>query len=153
MGRVIQASSVIGTTEGDFRSELVKKLRATRINEKKLLVGPIETGTTWLGVSDIFIRTTKVGVWMELKRLYYPLPSRWTVPFRPGQYTFLRDYYELGGTSVLAIATQHAIIYFMNASIQEEYEFPCELPNMLAQKRINARELIQWLDTYGRRRE
>lgn len=81
--------------ENLMRKQLIREL-------PMLFVQSIETGTTALGIPDLFFfdRETKRVGWIELKQIDdFAEPVK--VPFRPGQYNWLRSYVQMGGTAYL----------------------------------------------------
>ena len=129
--------------ESDFRGALGQAIRATHN-----IAQPIESGTTGLGIPDMFIRTSKTSAWLELKNLKYGLQFPFVVPFRPGQAAWLERYYKLGGLSILGIAVYNTKYFFVNQHIQRTYptkeqfedlcDYQCEY--------IIGRDIVRWLD-------
>ena len=108
----------------------------------------IESGSTGLGIPDAFVRTFNTDVWMELKNLIYPVTHSVQVPFRPGQYAWLKDYARMGGNSVLAIASQEGFFFFHNDHIQKEYLAPLSKSADLCLNRIDGRTIVEWFDSF-----
>jgi hypothetical protein len=127
-------------SEADVRGTLTRALRANNV-----MAQPIESGTTGLGISDLFVRTTKVSAWVELKFMRYEPRLPHVVTFREGQYTWLRRYYELGGTSVLGIWTPSGLHCFADQYIQEVYTQSLVICG-LNMPSISGRDFIRWLD-------
>jgi hypothetical protein len=131
------------STEGTFRGDLTRAIRANDCQAQ-----PIESGTTGLGIPDLWVRTTKVGAWVELKNEHYdlPLPGIYAVPFRTGQYGWLRRHYELGGISVLGVKAPSGVYFFANEAIREVYYDSLQIVCNIHMKSINGKEFIAWLD-------
>ena len=127
--------------ESNFRAALVVAIKASRC-----IAQPVETGTTGLGVPDLFVRTTKTSAWIELKNYRYPIKYPFVVSFRPGQAMWLERHYQLGGLSVLGISTLEGNFFFVNEKIKRTYERrlldECDYwcPNIIG------KEFIKWLD-------
>lgn len=128
-------------SEADVRGTLTRALRANSV-----LVQPIESPLTGLGIPDLFVRTSKVSAWVELKfeRREPKLP--YMVSFRDGQYGWLKRHWELGGISVLGVWTPSGLYCWTNASIQVEYLQPLIRCNFKMTS-INGRGFIDWLDS------
>lgn len=127
--------------ESDFRGALGQAIRATQC-----IAQPIESGSTGLGIPDLFVRTTKVSVWMELKNLRYPARFPFVVPFRPGQAAWLERHYKLGGISVLGIAAQDVKYFFVNENIRRTYETDFDSLCNFKCTHIIGRDIVNWLD-------
>ena len=125
-------------SEADVRGHLVKALRANNVQAQ-----PIESGTTGLGIPDMFVRTTCKDLWVELKFERYEPRLPYTVPFRPGQYGWLRRHYELGGLSVLGVWMPSGMYLWANNNIQEVYDV---LTCNLWMHSISGAEFISWVD-------
>ena len=84
----------------------------------------IESGSTGLGIPDIFYRTLKYDGWIESKIIKTKLTKPIVVPFRPGQFSWLRDYILLGGTAFLMVYIEdtHDVAMLKNIYIQEWYD-------------------------------
>ena len=129
-------------TEGMFRGDLTRAIRANNCQAQ-----PIESGTTGLGIPDLWVRTTKVGAWVELKNEHYEPRIPYVVPFKPGQYAWLKHHYELGGTSVLGVKTPSGAYFFKNYAIQERYNRPLWDCCDMSMKSISGRDFIAWIDS------
>lgn len=114
-----------------------------------MLAQPIESPTTGLGISDVFVRTTKIGAWVELKYIkgVYSLP--WKVTYEPGQFKWLTQHWQLGGLSVLGIWDSAGLHCYKNQDIREVYD----TINGFCMKSINGRAFIDWLDQSSLRPE
>lgn len=128
-------------SEGKLRAAFVQALRYN-----KILAQPIESGSTGLGIPDMFLRTGKHSVWAEFKNAKYAIQLPYTVPFRPGQYRWLKDYYSLGGLSLLVIGTPEGIYIFRNESIKKQYIKPLADCCNLFMPTVNGKVFIDWLN-------
>lgn len=126
--------------EAELRSTMVKGFRAAGY-----MATPIESGSTGLGIPDLFVRLPFCGFWAELKNLRYPVRLPLEVPFRPGQYSWLARHHALGGTSMLVMGTPGMNYVFVNENIQKVYDRPLEQYASFAFNRFNAREFVGWL--------
>jgi hypothetical protein len=120
---------------------MTRTIRMTRC-----IAQPIETGLTGLGVPDLFVRTHKVGAWCELKNIKERPTFPFKVPFRPGQYMWLKRHAVLGGTSILGIGTPIGIYFFCNDAIREVYYKSFEELCAYKTLHFNAREFVNWLN-------
>ena len=129
--------------ESNFRAALVQAIRATHC-----IAVPIETGTTNLGVPDLFVRTSKVSAWIELKNEKYPLRFPYVVHFRPGQAAWLERHYQLGGLSILGIATVEGNFFFINNNIRRIYVNESEIHELSGYicNNIIGKSFVKWLD-------
>jgi len=126
--------------ESNFRGALGQAIRATRN-----IAQPIESGSTGLGVPDIFVRTSKVSAWIELKNYKYQIRYPLKVSFRPGQAAWLERYYKLGGISILGISTLEGNFFFVNMRIKRVYnDLAAECDYFCTH--IIGIEFVRWLD-------
>ena len=82
----------------------------------------IESHATMLGIPDVNFRTAYIEGWIELKQLkkgHYV----WRVPFRPGQYNWLKKQYMLNGIAILLATIDKQWYYFEGEDIKEVYSF------------------------------
>lgn len=128
-------------SEAMLRGNLAKSLRLAGAQAQ-----PIESGSTGLGIPDIFIRTNKHGVWAELKNLKYPLHYPFTVPFRPGQYSWLMQHTKRGGFSLLIIGTLEGVFFFKDSNIKEVYDVELAAVADCVLQHLNGKVLIDWID-------
>ena len=83
---------------------------------KRILIQPIESHTT-TGIPDIFFFDQEPG-WAELKEW-----NGGKVPFGPGQFAWLTNYWKRGGLALLIITTRDDLwIVFQNNNIQRSYD-------------------------------
>jgi hypothetical protein len=129
-------------SESAFAASLYPKIR-----DEGCKVQPVESGLTGLGIPDAYVRTRVVGLWIELKNLIYPVRDYLLVPFRPGQYVWLRDHWKLGGISVLGIASVEGFFFFSNARIQQEYRGSLSGYADYQTKRLIGSEIVAWFDS------
>ncbi len=127
--------------EHDFRRALVLAIRSTNS-----IAQPIETGITGLGVPDIFIRTSKVSVWLELKNYKYPVHYPLEISFRPGQIAWLERHYKLGGISILGVATPIGKYFFVNKNIKRKYSSDLKRHCDFFCINIIGNDFVSWLD-------
>lgn len=108
--------------ESDFRRTLGKKLEA-----RGFFFQPIESGSTADGVPDAyFVRKGWPAGWLELKRIdlinfHYDMPI--DVPYRPGQFAWLKRNWNSGGLSVLGIRMNEYYAFFVNSEIKRQYTY------------------------------
>jgi len=76
-----------------------------------------------LGTPDIHLVNKYGGAWLEAKQLTLTSSNEGhiTVPFRPAQYSWLRNYHKHGGTSLLGIVTEYGFFFARNDAIKESY--------------------------------
>lgn len=127
--------------ESNFRAALGMAIRATHN-----IAQPIESGLTGLGIPDMFIRTTKVSAWIELKNYRYLMHYPLEVAFRPGQAAWLERHYRLGGLSLLGIATLDGNYFFVNEAIQRVYKSDMRGLCSFYCTHIVGKDFIRWLD-------
>jgi hypothetical protein len=127
--------------EGDLRSDFTK-----HVNAQGCKAQPIESGTTGLGIPDWYVRTPKVSAWAEFKNLRFPLNYPLEVPFKPGQYTWLKRHWALGGTSLLIIGTIEGIYVWRNEHIQKVYVAPFYTSCGLHMPNLSGKVFVEWLD-------
>jgi len=105
-------------------TEIYAKLRILFVRNK-CLVQRIESGTTGLGIPDIFFRTNDSEGWIELKEIFWPSKETTSIkiPFRPGQYPWLKQYTSLNGKAFLicSLYGKTNIFIFLGRSIFKEY--------------------------------
>lgn len=128
-------------SESELRRALVKGLRAHRA-----LATPIESGLTGLGIPDLYIRTSKVSAWAELKNIKSRVTYPFTVPFRQAQHSWLTQHYKLGGTSLLIMAILDDIYVFKNSNILTVYDKTMYKYIDFSFVNFNIAEFIGWLD-------
>lgn len=127
-------------SEADVRGALTRALRANNAQAQ-----PIESGSTGLGIPDLFVRTVEVSAWIELKFERYEPGIPYTVPYRPGQFGWLTQHYKLGGTAILGIWTPSGLHCFMNEFIREVYQEDLKHCNF-GMASISGRAFLDWLD-------
>jgi len=88
-------------TETDGRRWLRIKLSALDV-----MLQPIESGGTGIGIPDQFARTREGDYWIELKIGRY-VTNGIKVEFRPGQLNWLRRYANLRGKARLLLFVPH----------------------------------------------
>lgn len=108
--------------ESDFRRTLGKKLEA-----RGFFFQPIESGDTADGIPDVYfvIEGWPAG-WIELKRvdiINVQPDSIIDVPYRPGQFSWLKRNWNKGGLSVLGIRVNDEYAFFVNRDIKREYTY------------------------------
>ncbi len=76
-----------------------------------------------LGTPDTYFSTLYGCGWMELKcKRIERCRGEVKIPFRPGQYPWLRDHYQSGGLSILALWGDEGYYFFFNDAIQICYD-------------------------------
>jgi len=128
-------------SESELRRTLVRGLRAHHV-----MAVSIESGTTGLGIPDVYIRTKRVGAWAELKNVKSTIKYPFTISFRPGQYQWLTTHHRLGGTSLLIVGTLFDIFVFKNEHIKEVYDKTMYKDIDFSFVNFNVAEFIDWLD-------
>lgn len=88
--------------EKDLVHKIVKGANTFEYH-KRIKIQPIESGGTGLGIPDMFIRTERNDLWAEAKRIILKskIISKISIPYQPGQYSWLKSYYKLGGHAFL----------------------------------------------------
>ena len=99
--------------EKDMLKKLKRRIKTESIN---VLLQPIESGRTGLGIPDIFWKTDFNQGWIELKQVYVTKYGKVVVPFRPGQLPWARKYIALNGNMIL-LATFENTTYGKNTLI------------------------------------
>lgn len=130
--------------ESNFRGALGQAIRATHN-----IAQPIESGTTGLGIPDMFIRTSRMSAWVELKNERYAIRYPYYVAFRPGQAAWLERYYKLGGISILGVATLYGNFFFVNENIRRVYESERQMHDLSSYMcgGIVGKDFVRWLDS------
>lgn len=77
--------------ENAFSKALVEALK-----KKGAFVQRIESGLTGRGIPDLYCIIHKDAVWIELKRVHRKASHFESIPWRPGQQSWLTDVYERG---------------------------------------------------------
>jgi len=127
--------------ESDVRKALVHGARSMGLQAQA-----IESGTTGLGIPDIYVRTRRSSAWIELKRVRSRIKCPMHVPFKPGQYEWLSQHWQLGGTSVLVVAFDDCLCVLRDEQIEREYATLDDLTRGLVQASLNVRELVNFID-------
>jgi len=100
------------------------KLRILFVRNK-CLIQRIESGMTGLGIPDVFFRTKASDGWMELKEVSWPIRETTLIkiPFRPGQYPWIKQYSLLCGNMFLicSIRGETNVYIFRRSYILREY--------------------------------
>lgn len=107
--------------EKTIRKEMIK-----RLPEDKILLQPIESGNTGIGILDIFYRSLHQDGWIEFKVIKnYPKRSRFIkIPWRPGQMNWIRRYRELNGNVFLFLYIENALWILRDFCILKQYTEP-----------------------------
>ena len=105
--------------ESTIRKEMIKELP-----KKDILLQPIESSRTGVGILDMFYRSEHKDGWIELKCIKdYPkkpqVPIR--IPWRPGQMNWIIDYRNLNGSVFLFLHIKNALWVFNGYCIKREY--------------------------------
>lgn len=99
-------------------------------------------------VPDIFFRSETQEGWIELKCLP-TITYKVTIPFRPGQFSWIRDYIRKGGTAYLFCSTPDQLLWiFKNKDIYRSYtnkEFAGMVHTVLDLRLIDASRLLRTL--------
>ncbi len=88
-----------------------------------ILMQRIESGSTGIGIPDFYFKTTKEEGWIELKEIKGNVSREAIIriPYRPGQYNWLRNYTQLNGNAILICSIDKAWYCFKGDYIQETY--------------------------------
>lgn len=127
--------------ESNFRGALGMAIRATRN-----IAQPIESGMSGLGIPDLFVRTSKVSAWIELKNYKFPIKYPLEVSLRPGQAAWLERHYKLGGLSILGISTLEGNFFFVNENICRVYNTQLKVLCDYCCLHIVGSDFVRWLD-------
>lgn len=106
----------MGKPESKWRERFNSKM-----TEKGAWCTPIESGATGDGIPDTFMRFNNRGYWIEYKVIDAPLTSQQKVPFRPGQYNWLRRNHREGGVSLVAIQYNDGYLFASITAVDLEY--------------------------------
>ena len=101
--------------ERDIRRLIVAKARP------HCLVTAVESSDTGGKMPDLFIRSSFLSWWVELKQI--PTPGR-KIPWRPGQENWIRRYRQLSGSFALVLAIKEELFVFKFSGKQSEKELP-----------------------------
>jgi hypothetical protein len=85
----------------------------------------IETGETAVGVPDLHMRTYRHDVWIELKVVKQLKSGQVKIPFRPGQFNWIRRHTEMRGKALLLCYVDKPAgfwIAFKGTGIKRVYE-------------------------------
>jgi hypothetical protein len=115
-------------TETEGRRWFRKKTRGL-VSVGELMFQPIESSRTGIGVPDWWFRTRHDEGWVEEKELRAPLKEVVRIPWRPGQFEWMRRYVQLGGHGLLFVFvewcyTNHdfrTLTVFEDFAVQREY--------------------------------
>ena len=98
-------------------------------HEGAWLYQPIESTATGIGIPDGYFRTRVAEGWIELKVINFHGQEHVVIPFRRGQYNWLKRYADLGGRAFLFVFyVAHlrqdtvCVMIFYNDYIQREYD-------------------------------
>jgi hypothetical protein len=102
--RCRQCASVLRGV-GMYKSEsaFYKALHRVVSKEKGVMMQRIETGTTGVGVPDLYIVTPQGCVWVELKNAprysadYSSASGYYKIAWRPGQQVWMASHYRISG--------------------------------------------------------
>ena len=93
--------------------------------DKAIIFQPIESSRTSIGIPDIYLRTPVVDGWMELKQIKWNATDHYKIPFRPGQFEWLRKYSGFGGNAILCLfmeeANNNLVFFIKRHNIHLEY--------------------------------
>ncbi len=92
--------------EKEMRRQLKYKMT---LEMPHVLMQPIESGKTGLGIPDIYFKTMFHEGWIELKEIIITSADRIAIPFRPGQLPWIRRYIRLGGNIILLMTYKKSL--------------------------------------------
>lgn len=72
------------------------KALTNAMKKKGMFVQRIESGTTGRGIPDLFVMTKGFPLWIELKRVHSKVSLIQSIPWRPGQQSWLHRVTTLG---------------------------------------------------------
>jgi len=124
----------------------LRRAFTTAIRATGNMATPIESGTTGLGIPDMYVRTPKTSVWIEFKNEKFALCYPYEVSFRPGQYLWLKKHMQLGGTSLLVVGSPEGIFVFKNECIRQVYDKSLNVYANLIMQVVDGRKFVNWLD-------
>lgn len=75
---------------------------------------------TVIGLPDVYFKTVYSEGWMELKQIS-SIGRSIKIPFRPGQYKWIKYHVELRGHAILAVSCANIWYCFKNQWIKEIY--------------------------------
>jgi len=83
----------------------------------------IESGTTGCGIPDTYLSCPDVKGWIEFKLLgsILTVPRVLIVPYRAGQYAWLKNFSGAGTDCWLVLGFQEGIVVARNGEIQKDY--------------------------------
>lgn len=110
---------------------MAKRESGLRKHLKTLLEGAgfffqgIESGETGDGIPDAYFCSVcdELKGWLELKRVRESIGDSpvVTVPYRPGQFSWLSRHWQNGGLSLLCIEFDKGFVIFRNRGIKKTY--------------------------------
>jgi hypothetical protein len=104
--------------EKDMYRQLKYKL------DDHILLQRIESHLTGLGIPDVYFKTMYNEGWIEFKEVKPP-PSFYKkiikIPFRPGQFGWIKHYVSLNGNMILACTVDKTWYCFKGHLIKQEY--------------------------------
>jgi hypothetical protein len=106
-------------TETKIRQYL-KKLLKYEIDNGLIQFQPIESGSTGIGIPDIYFASDRKEGWIELKILKKKGTSL-IVPYRPGQWNWIQKRMHLNKRTYLFAYYQNKIYVYFNENIRKEY--------------------------------
>lgn len=95
--------------------------------DRAIILQPIESSRTAIGIPDIYFRTPIVDGWIELKQTEMKMTSSYSykIPFRPQQFEWLHKYSAFGGNAILCLFMQtedsHLVFFIKRHNIHHEY--------------------------------
>lgn len=105
-------------------TDMYAKLRTIFIRNGSL-IQRIESGSTGLGIPDVFFRTKQSDGWIELKEVSWPIreETKIHIPFKSGQFYWAHKYSSLNGDMFLicSIRGNTNIYIFRKEYILKEY--------------------------------
>ena len=85
-------------TEASIRRWLIKLLK-----NQPIKLQPIESGSTGLGIPDLYFRAAKQGGWVEFKVARMNEAGEIKLRWEPGQLNWIKEHAELNGKTFLFI--------------------------------------------------
>lgn len=104
-----------------LETPMYQKFRG-KIFKFKIKLCRIESGGTIIGLPDWFFRSEWRDVWIEAKQISrWPVRDNTTVkiPYRPGQFNWIKEYQKLGGAVFLIVTYKNQ--WYLFKDIRKEY--------------------------------
>ena len=101
--------------EAAFSKALVTAMRA-----KGIFVQRIESGETGKGIPDIYAIVGGQAIWIELKRVRHIMHRIETIPWRPGQQSWMREVWKRGQLCMTLCCFNDCILRITHSEIHKD---------------------------------